>query len=1087
MKGSVICLALAGCVLGPNPPPAPPRTTHLGLQLEQLELANGLRVVVVQDPSASELAVTMRYQVGSVDDPVGQEGIAHLVEHLMYQQVLGADTLFSHLENATTYFNGETTYDATTYLARANPEHLDELLSIEAVRLGLRCTSLNDSAFERERAVVINELRQSDGGAELRSAFARAVYPEGHPYRSSIGGTEASVGALTRAQACAFADAHYGPSNAVLVVSGKVTTSIVETALKKFMTHVAKHAVVAPVAVPAVGDARARVEIAAPIEHDAILVTWPLPADPLVRIRMRALAPELASVADSAIKGQIRFFELGDTRAPMIGFVGTPGEGESSQEVIEAISKGANEVGAMFSRSGFIEVGELTFDRMKQAAIYRLFSSLDDASDRDVRLATEVLAGRDPSAAIAATFKGLREMQRAEATALARTYFAFEHARIAKLVASGSHRGKAEQLATSVAIHDLGLHRDPPDPELALAPMTDPSAPPAVSMVVRILGNGMRVVLLPGSTVPTVEARLVFGTGTGDEPAEQRGVALLAAETLTWNDRYLNDLLLFAASGGSIDTEVELDHTSFIARGLDMHLDLLLTGMRQLVRNGVYSRNPAHIAAAIRVASKTDNDNGELTDAWRSALYGADHPYVTAGIVRHLSSYLTLESLAQFRQANFQPANATLVIAGHFDAALAQRWIDFLFADWSSSKLAARPSGPARPQPLSLATFTNQAKRTSQLELVLALPATKGTRAQQLIAAEMLSIVASEIRHQLGASYGVRAALATERLSNTYDLGGAVDVTRATDSFKLLADRLAELRADPNAAARTFVLARSRVVTHLRAMSGASALARKVELDISLGLPPLSDLETATAAAALTIDQETSALADLDLGHALIWLRGPEATVTEVFSSLGRTPTVIIHRPLAAIPRAVAGSSSSDDDEGQHITLDEVEPALSQQRASQPLAIGVEAGFASGSVSDTDVSGFSVAGQVGYRIDDTTTIGGYFGLGRVTGSYQSDVSMPPHEVTNVPLDLAGYARATAYDRLFGLVFMGLHVNFASDNGTAVRDSGIGAGLGVGIDLWTSTHDRLAAYAAVQGELLTDVGYVAATLGLGYHH
>jgi len=90
LVGLVGAVALVACVLTKPPPPAPERRTNWGLPIETLELANGLRVVAIRDPKAVEVQVTMRYQVGSVDDPSDHPGMAHLVEHLMYQQVLGA-------------------------------------------------------------------------------------------------------------------------------------------------------------------------------------------------------------------------------------------------------------------------------------------------------------------------------------------------------------------------------------------------------------------------------------------------------------------------------------------------------------------------------------------------------------------------------------------------------------------------------------------------------------------------------------------------------------------------------------------------------------------------------------------------------------------------------------------------------------------------------------------------------------------------------------------------------------------------------------------------------------------------------------
>jgi hypothetical protein len=53
----------------------------------------------VRDPQATEVQVTMRYGVGAADDPIGKAGMAHLVEHLMHQQVPGTQSLFAQLES----------------------------------------------------------------------------------------------------------------------------------------------------------------------------------------------------------------------------------------------------------------------------------------------------------------------------------------------------------------------------------------------------------------------------------------------------------------------------------------------------------------------------------------------------------------------------------------------------------------------------------------------------------------------------------------------------------------------------------------------------------------------------------------------------------------------------------------------------------------------------------------------------------------------------------------------------------------------------------------------------------------------------
>src|SRR6266850_5755972 len=48
-------------------------------------LANGLRLLGVEDHSSPTVAIQVWYHVGSKDDPQGRSGFAHLFEHLMFK------------------------------------------------------------------------------------------------------------------------------------------------------------------------------------------------------------------------------------------------------------------------------------------------------------------------------------------------------------------------------------------------------------------------------------------------------------------------------------------------------------------------------------------------------------------------------------------------------------------------------------------------------------------------------------------------------------------------------------------------------------------------------------------------------------------------------------------------------------------------------------------------------------------------------------------------------------------------------------------------------------------------------------------
>lgn len=1074
-------------------PPAPPRQTSLGLTLKTVKLANGLRVVLVEDPHASEVQVTMRYRVGAGDD-MEYPGIAHLVEHLMFEQTLGAQTLMAHLEDNATFYNAYTTYDATTYVTRARPELLDKLLSIEAVRLGFRCTSITDSALVREREVVKRELELRDYSTELITAVHAAVYPEGHPYRQAVGGSGETVAAITRDQACAFADAYYAPENAALVISGNVSAARAEAALAKFLARIPKRLGAAPNRVPPARKQPMR-EAKVPIDEPLLLVTWPLPADPYTQLTLRVLAGAAVAAIDRQIKGPIEYVELGDVRAPVMGFVIEPRDRENVDEVLSKVRATIEAVPRMFEQRS-----KRTFEALRQQAIYAQYASLEDGSDRDMQLAEHVLAGRDPGEALAAEFRALRDLDSREAMRAVRAHFTYDAASIVKLVPSGGKK-RGRSLALQQATHDMGQRRSVPDVALAQEPDRSIEVP-SVTAQTRVLKNGLKVVLLPLSTVPTLDARLVIGTGSADDPADKRGSALLAAHALDFNLFHLGDIIGFVEAGGSVDVDVTHDRTSFAVRGVDMHLDYLLAGLRRWVIDGVYSPGADALAEVIRRQRKRVDEDTVVSDAWRAALFGAQHPYAHAGALHATSQTLTVDDAERFRSTYFKPDNATLVIAGHFDVALANRWIDYLFADWR---------GQARQRQLPTPTLTAASlaklEELVQMQVQLALPAATGTRAQRLVAAAMLDDIARDVRHQLAASYGFNAWLAETRLSSIYVVGGWIDPARASEVVRLLRDRLQQLREDADAAARAFIIARGRVVANLASLTGsASLLARRAETDIGLGRPALSDLETAKEVQALTIAQMTPLLSELDLARAAVLMRGPDEPVKAAFAVLGREPTLLRFDQSQQDADDPASESAPSSRRTYRIYFSDFEESLTDQsvRARHPIEVNLAVSLATSNMSvftpqsyapvEGGPSGVMFVGQVGYRLGKRASLGLHLSIGTLSGEYEERragtvVDRSPYDVR--PLEAGIFGHVRPLDRLWGGITLGLHgdrVHFPASDSYAERSTwyrGVGLGIEVGYDVVGFGSHWLAAVARATASYGSEIGFGSLSAGIAY--
>lgn len=80
-------------------------------------LDNGMQVVVIEDHRAPVVVHMVWYRAGSADEPPGQSGVAHFLEHLLFK---GTDTLAPGEFSATVAQNGGTdnaftSYDYTAY------------------------------------------------------------------------------------------------------------------------------------------------------------------------------------------------------------------------------------------------------------------------------------------------------------------------------------------------------------------------------------------------------------------------------------------------------------------------------------------------------------------------------------------------------------------------------------------------------------------------------------------------------------------------------------------------------------------------------------------------------------------------------------------------------------------------------------------------------------------------------------------------------------------------------------------------------------------------------------------------------------
>ncbi|MFI5230445.1 MAG: M16 family metallopeptidase, partial [Gemmatimonadales bacterium] len=220
------CAACAACAMAPGaaaqparpPRPKPPVEQSFKFQhIKAHTLANGLRVLLVEDHSLPLVAVRVVLGVDSTADPAGREGL--------YAVTLGA------MREGTTTRTADQLAEAFGELGAAvSPIGFTMLSSGFARALDLMGDMLVHPAFD-SAAVERRKALQTGAAARLaqapvtapRQIFYTELYGSGDGYVRSLRPTLTSIGAITRSDVREFYAQHVAPAGTTVIVAGDVT------------------------------------------------------------------------------------------------------------------------------------------------------------------------------------------------------------------------------------------------------------------------------------------------------------------------------------------------------------------------------------------------------------------------------------------------------------------------------------------------------------------------------------------------------------------------------------------------------------------------------------------------------------------------------------------------------------------------------------------------------------------------------------------------------------------------------------------------------------------------------------------------
>ena len=190
-------------------------------------LDNGFEIYLVPMENKKNYYINYATKYGSeVSEfiPVGEseyvrvpDGVAHFLEHKMFEQASGIDP-FEFFSESGTDSNAATSYDSTQYICLGNKnfyENLKYLLSF------VNSPYYTDENVEKEKGIIAEELNMYSDIPEyqLENKLRENVY-KNNPRRIDIGGTVESINKITKEDLYLCYNNFYSPNNMFLIVVG---------------------------------------------------------------------------------------------------------------------------------------------------------------------------------------------------------------------------------------------------------------------------------------------------------------------------------------------------------------------------------------------------------------------------------------------------------------------------------------------------------------------------------------------------------------------------------------------------------------------------------------------------------------------------------------------------------------------------------------------------------------------------------------------------------------------------------------------------------------------------------------------------
>jgi zinc protease len=827
--------------IAPAPAPARPASSAPGLDARDVrtwKLGNGLKVLFLAKHDAPVATVQIFYHVGSKDEHVGNRGVAHMFEHMMFKGSahVPPEEHARLLKEVGGQVNAFTTEDVTVYHQTVPPSYVDFALELEAERM--RNLRLFPSTVDSERKVVEEEKRlriDNNPVGQAIEAFRALAYTV-HPYRWTAAGTLEDLDHVTPADCQAFYDTFYRPDNATLVVVGDLDEAAVRASIERHFGGLAAGPPVPrayPVE-PAQTTARTTT-LVRDVNLPVIATGFHIPAASHPDVPALEVLATILSTGESSRLNQrlVRHDKLAVAAGGVAEVMEQPG-----LFIVYAAHLPTPEPGRAQDRIRGALLDEIARVRTKRVGAAELAKARN-------QLAAGHVFGLESCEGIAREL-GLAELVRgdwrrfldatrayARVTAddvqrVARTYLVESNSTTVMLRApEPSAEGAAAPASTPTptsapaapaaarpgarAVADAAAHFWSGRTDLIVAPAPPQAVELAMPPVARsTLPNGLELLMVPRTTLPIVSLSVAIKAGDFDESRDvNQGAADFTAAMLRkgTRGRTADDISRTIDSvGGALDAASGPEHSVLTCSVLAKDADLCVQLLADLLVRPTF---PVNEMPEIRdqmlasLAARADDPHELASEQLDSMIFGPDHPAGWFLLPRHVQK-LTRDDLRRFWETYYRPNNAIVAVAGAVDVGTMKAHLARAFAGWKAAAIPPRPDPripEARGAHLLLVDKPDLTQATLLLGHVGIRHADPAWYAATLVnyvlgGSDFSSRLMTEVRTKRGLTYGVGSSFGESLTTGAFRVSAATRNASAVEALRISVDEIRRMQAE---------------------------------------------------------------------------------------------------------------------------------------------------------------------------------------------------------------------------------------------------------------------------------------------------